>query len=385
MLLWPATALFITACSSSSEAPAVDHQSSPSAIWGVGATPNGTSRAENRDTIEGQIGTIALLRMSRLSGLFRCSGALVAPSVVLTAAHCLVDSDGSELPAERLRVEFVQGDSLLEQTFLAQRFITVPGKSMNQAGGSDSTDIALIILTSPVPDSLVRMKARMHLSSDVSNLGSPFFVAGTGGGVRTCTDSCSTGRRFGQLLQRVRPQRDTVKVAIDANSANFTDGDSGGALFATDLATGELVILGVSSALHSTGLDFWNIDEMGFARPSRHRNWISMEVDVEDADGDGIPNIVDNCRQVYNPNQEDLDGDAVGDVCDNCEPQDQCSAPPARRSSATTPARPTPTATASGTHAILVRALSAPRATGASPRRWPAAPTQPAPPHMVSV
>jgi hypothetical protein len=37
-----------------------------------------------------------------------------------------------------------------------------------------------------------------------------------------------------------------------------------------------------------------------------------------DSDGDGIPDVVDNCPSVPNPSQTDTDGDQVGDACDNC-------------------------------------------------------------------
>lgn len=35
-----------------------------------------------------------------------------------------------------------------------------------------------------------------------------------------------------------------------------------------------------------------------------------------DTDGDGIPDVNDNCPSEYNPNQEDDDDDGVGDLCD---------------------------------------------------------------------
>jgi hypothetical protein len=38
----------------------------------------------------------------------------------------------------------------------------------------------------------------------------------------------------------------------------------------------------------------------------------------EDADGDGIPDVLDNCPFTFNPDQADSDGDGIGDACDNC-------------------------------------------------------------------
>ena len=37
-----------------------------------------------------------------------------------------------------------------------------------------------------------------------------------------------------------------------------------------------------------------------------------------DTDGDGVPDSIDNCKNVPNPDQKDTDGDGVGDACDNC-------------------------------------------------------------------
>src|SRR5206468_4995302 len=34
-----------------------------------------------------------------------------------------------------------------------------------------------------------------------------------------------------------------------------------------------------------------------------------------DTDGDGIPNLIDNCPFVSNPDQKDSKGDGVGDAC----------------------------------------------------------------------
>ncbi len=37
-----------------------------------------------------------------------------------------------------------------------------------------------------------------------------------------------------------------------------------------------------------------------------------------DVDGDGVPDVLDNCPAFANPTQADGDGDGAGDVCDNC-------------------------------------------------------------------
>lgn len=43
--------------------------------------------------------------------------------------------------------------------------------------------------------------------------------------------------------------------------------------------------------------------------------------DVPDSDGDGVPDVLDNCPTTPNPDQQDSDGDGVGDSCESC-PQD---------------------------------------------------------------
>lgn len=56
----------------------------------------------------------------------------------------------------------------------------------------------------------------------------------------------------------------------------------------------------------------------GTATVSMTANRSVAAVFEPDRDNDGVPDSIDNCPSVYNPDQKDSDADGIGDVCDSC-------------------------------------------------------------------
>jgi DMSO/TMAO reductase YedYZ molybdopterin-dependent catalytic subunit len=62
-------------------------------------------------------------------------------------------------------------------------------------------------------------------------------------------------------------------------------------------------------------------DDTGATQPEKDGfGWRDFALPVfvgPDADGDGVPDVRDNCPNTFNPSQQDSDGDGLGDVCDS--------------------------------------------------------------------
>ncbi|NHB75332.1 trypsin-like serine peptidase [Rhodobacter calidifons] len=86
-----------------------------------------------------------------------CTGALIAPDLVLTAGHCVIAGDGRPVPAERIRFRagLANGAALAEAA--VARTIVDPGfRSLDPAPPEMiARDVALLQLAAPLPTALI--------------------------------------------------------------------------------------------------------------------------------------------------------------------------------------------------------------------------------------
>lgn len=103
----------------------------------------------------------------------------------------------------------------------------------------------------------------------------------------------------------------TLPYLPDTDRDGITDGDEVGVYFTDPLASdsdGDNVSDGLEVSLGTNPND-------------------DTDTPVLDDDSDGVPNTVDNCPTLPNPNQTNTDGDALGDICDPDDDNDGINDP----------------------------------------------------------
>lgn len=153
------------------------------ALVGVAMSPQGTS-AQNSGlealvTREALRGFEPVGRVDIEGGGF-CTGALIAPDLVLTAGHCVLNRDQSPVPAERIRFRAgLANGTALADSAVARTIVDPAYRSLDPAPPEMiARDVALLQLAEPIPTALI----------------SPLTVARPGNGDEVSVVSYAMGR-----------------------------------------------------------------------------------------------------------------------------------------------------------------------------------------------
>jgi protease YdgD len=154
----------------------------------VPAMAQDNSGLDRLDTREDLRGWEAVGRVDIANAGF-CTGTLIAPDLVLTAAHCVLETGGEPIDAARItfRAGYADGVSIVDAP--VQRTVAAEAFSGSESAPVEEmlSDVALLQLASPIPTSVI----------------SPFTVAEPGAGDEVSVVSYAQGREEALSWQRV--------------------------------------------------------------------------------------------------------------------------------------------------------------------------------------
>ena len=219
----------ISACSGGGDGPVTPTAAAPipaadtcNSIGGAASSSigilNGADCAPERSSV-------VKLNMRNKSGdtLGSCSGTVIAPRAVLTAAHCLDDN---------VAIVRVWPGATGEPEIVAQSFAFYPGFSFSQSG----FDVGVVLMDEDLPRAPIPI-----LTSREARTGEAAIIAGWG---RDQNDTVAFLRAGSTTLSGV--SSDLLKTIYAPPSSSICQGDSGGPLLLSE--GGRWAIGGISSA-----------------------------------------------------------------------------------------------------------------------------------------
>lgn len=187
------------------------------------------------------IATSTVLLVGKLrEGQYICTGSLIAPDIIVTAAHCVT------APAADMRVVFAlavgpNNKPDPSRVFPVAGYTPNPNYKGEHFQGSDMGDIAVIRIKRPLPNGY----APAALLPPTANLSAGQNAVLAGFGITSAATQAGAGtlRRTSALIQG--PAGKTEVVVDESHQHGSCSGDSGGPAFVQ--VDGKLVLWGVTS------------------------------------------------------------------------------------------------------------------------------------------
>lgn len=179
------------------------------------------------------------------AGTILCTGTLVAPTVVLTAAHCLADDPPIGSVYVRLGNDINQPDAP-KLTVVSYRYD--PQFCAADTCTEDIHDYGYVILAEPqaiAPTRIINTQAEWN---EVMSVGEDVTIVGYG----LAEGASITGLKREVEVPITRFSKSGLEFQAGGDDKDSCQGDSGGPAFAT-LASGEVVLAGITSRGYTCG------------------------------------------------------------------------------------------------------------------------------------
>ena len=232
-----------------------------------------TSRANAVVGGSSAVGNAAVVRLR--TGSIVCSGALWTSRIVVTAAHCVVDANGT-VTSDPIFVNLPGVDvQQSPQTVTQSATITVDGWRLNGSGFSQPDDIAFLILNTDLPGGVIR---RLATPTEVAAWRQESRVVTFLGYGRTSPTSTSSS--VPNAIDQPLSLPITWPGAFSASQTTTTgicSGDSGGPVITR--VGNDVVLIGINSAASGPCSESRQPSMTGFA-PSAYPDLVTRALEL---------------------------------------------------------------------------------------------------------
>jgi len=220
------------------------------------------------------VGNAAVVRLQ--TGRTSCSGALWTSRIVVTAAHCVVDTSGN-VTSDPIFVNLPGVDvQQSSQTVTPSAVIPFDGWRLNGSGFSQPDDIAFLILETDLPGGVIRRLATPTEVAAWSQEGRVVTLLGYGRTSPTSTSSSAPNAIDQPLILPVNPWLGAFSAA-QTTTTGICSGDSGGPVITR--VGNDVVLIGINSAASGPCSQSRQPSMTGFA-PSAYPNLVARALEL---------------------------------------------------------------------------------------------------------